>query len=248
MSPGNSTRRTRIERELRVSAKQKGRLPTRAVIHVVCEDSRSAPKYFDAVQATAGIKSVSFRVHSSRGRSAPQQVLETAREVLRTITPPEKEEHGEGDRDSVYAMCDFDAEHHRQNAVAAERKRAANAGIRLLVSKPCFEVWILAHLEFTGMHFQDCRAVVEKVRYKWSEVLDSAGLFEKVSADYTKITTRDRIKQAIRNARKCNPESNQSWTEVYKIFEEIEEFKDAPAALPPPPTRSTPDTAAPDPS
>ena len=66
--------------------------------------------------------------------------------------------------------CVLDTERPRKRASLKKAIRlAGKEGIRLCLSNPCFEVWVLAHFERTARHFADCSAVVRVVARRWKK-------------------------------------------------------------------------------
>ena len=66
------------------------------------------------------------------------------------------------------------------------QKNAAGKKYRVLLSNPCYEVWTLAHLTDTGEHFNDCKAVVSRIRTEWKKAFGSE-FGPKAQADYEKL-------------------------------------------------------------
>jgi hypothetical protein len=69
-------------------------------------------------------------------------------------------EKGKGDYDQVYCVVDVEGIAHRddlRSAITLARKHKIN----LILSNPCFEVWLLAHFERTCRSFADAAAAVQ---------------------------------------------------------------------------------------
>ncbi|MBX3410512.1 MAG: RloB domain-containing protein [Phycisphaeraceae bacterium] len=126
--------------------------------------------------------------------------------------------HSREDRSSVWALIDTEVEPHRVSAAHDAKKKAESKGVKTALSKPCFEVWTLAHLADTGEAFSGCSAVLQKVKSAWKAEFQSE--FAKPQADYAKLAIL-RHKAASR-AKARTPDKDQSWTEVYKVVEEID--------------------------
>jgi hypothetical protein len=142
--------------------------------------------------------------------------LEAVRKAI-TISAAAKRIGKDEEYDLV--LCVLDVEPLGQNPQLAEaRELAKQAGIRVALSNPAFEVWVLAHFTRTCRSFADCDKVVEEIRKHWPEYAkNDENIFDRL---------RKRTVAAIENARQvrevdfknvpdivdCN-----SATEVYKV-------------------------------
>lgn len=193
-----------------------GTLTPLPVVIIVCDDSVTAPAYFDALKRE--VKSV-VTLHitpASCGRSSPGAVVNRAiaerEQLLRGLRGKERE------RDSVWVVLDLEHEPHRRNQAKQEKQRAEAKGVEVALSDPCYEVWTLLHLEDTGQRFATCAKVTERVKILWKKTF-AQPLDRKTRADYTKIIG---MRQgAATRARRRHKNRDPSWTEVYKIIDAI---------------------------
>jgi hypothetical protein len=166
----------------------------------LCDDTKTAPQYFDLLK-------YEFRdqktIHVCRAPHCGANAAEVI-ELAKGMKPTEPEPG-----DATFVLVDSDT----NPDVQALRSACIEAGVRLSLSKPCYEVWTLAHLEDTGQAFLDCGAVVRRVKAKWRREFGQS-FNRKSQADYSKIMPRRG--EAIRRSRQRNATNSQSWTEVWQ--------------------------------
>jgi hypothetical protein len=196
--------------------------PTLPVLAVVCDDSRTAVKYFHELRRELrSILTLSVEPSPHTG-AAPAAVVKRARAVLEALRQGEDVEGG--DRSSTWALIDLEREPERRAAAEEAAKTGAQHGVRVLLSDPCYEVWTLLHLEDTGAQFDDCMAVVRRIRQLWKQEF---GLeFDKSKADYARIIGRRHV--AARRAQQHCESNDPSRTEVYRLITELATLGDRP--------------------
>ncbi len=134
----------RRDRPRRAGRRKDQRDPLPAIL-VVCEGKNSEPQYIDGFQRGRRLKNV--RVEFGKRAGEPSRLVEYAVKKLRDGF------------DEVW--CVFDVDEHQQARTAAELAR--KKGIRIAISNPCFELWLLLHFrDQPGM--QDCAKVVTLLR------------------------------------------------------------------------------------
>lgn len=110
------------------------------VILIVCEGAVTEPEYFDGLRRDCRNPRVHIRLEPARG--APEALVRTAKRLKRAA---EKEAKREADEnvvfDAVWCVCDVDEHVGLDKAQAA----AQGEGIRMAISNPCFELWLLLH-------------------------------------------------------------------------------------------------------
>lgn len=193
-----------------MSRAQRTRKPL-PVVTVVCDDTKTAVAYFLAVKKEMQATVTVHVVRAPRTGASAATVVDLA---AKHVGDPEK------DGDSVWALIDCEAEPERINAANAAKAAGKPRRVNVLLSKPCFEVWTLAHFIDTGQEFSDCAAVVRQVEAEWKERFKSK--FDKAKADYSKLM---KYRDGARAAAKKQCVSGQSWSEVHILIEEI--FKQA---------------------
>ena len=189
-----SRRRNRHRREL-------------PLVVVVCDDSQAAGRYFKALQAEVK-NSASVRVFPFPNES-PEQMCQLARSKA-----------GNQKEDSAWVLIDREARPETQQRADEAKRRLDRKKCRVLLSNPCFEVWTLAHLEDTGKHFDDCNAVLARLKQRWQQRFGEE--FQKAKADYDKLMDF-RAEAVVRAKRHCghNQRTDCSWTEVYRVVEAV---------------------------
>ena len=125
-----------------------GGQPQRPVVLIVCE-GHTEETYFSAVKATYRNKTA-VNIQIKRDCSDPFKLVEKAIQLNR-----------EGDYDLVFCVLDGD----RPDRVAMARARIGKrGGVDLVLSTPCFEVWLLLHLVRSDAPFTECAAVCARLR------------------------------------------------------------------------------------
>lgn len=171
-------KRANPSRELRRNHKrhvrcEKFRSPLPVVL-IACDDGRTAPEYFKALQKEVQ-KHASLRIVGGGFQPGPT--------VDRAIN--EKRRLSRGPMDSAWALVDCECD---EALAMREKARGKKAGLRVALSSPCYEVWTLLHLEATGSTFIDCNAVIDRLKAKWKqEFHEDFPTSHKAQADYSKI-------------------------------------------------------------
>jgi hypothetical protein len=182
------------------------------VVIVACDDTKTAVAYFTEfkreVKAT-----VTVRIEPAPCCGAsPVGVLSRAAKLALDLKPEE-------DGDSIWVLLDTESESHKQTQTQKTKHQAHGGRVQVLLSKPCYEVWTLAHFVDTGETFADCSAVLTRVKEEWKKKFRSSFANKKAQADYGKLMPLRH--EAVKNARKRDPGRDPSWTEIYKVVEAI---------------------------
>lgn len=126
------------------------RLDSRPRILIVCEGSATEPGYFSDLRQIAHVRAVEVVVDDASG--VPKTLVERA--VVRKKAS-ERDARRAGDInlrfDEVWCVFDVDAHPRLDEAL----QQAAANGIRVALSNPCFELWVL-------LHFQDQRGFIDR--------------------------------------------------------------------------------------
>lgn len=162
----------------RRSQRQARQQPQRQVILIVCE-GQTEEAYFRAVKACYR-RSTTVNIKIARDRSDPVRVVEKG---IR--------DNKNSDFDRVFCVVDGD----KPDRTALARKRVGKReGFALIVSIPCFEVWLFLHFESSDAPFAECAAVCARLKMK--ERLPD--FVKGLHYDFASITSR--IDDAIQNA------------------------------------------------
>jgi hypothetical protein len=185
---------------------------TLPIVTVVCDDTKTAVAYFNEFKRQVKAR-ITVKVEPApRCGASPDDVLKVATELARTLAPKE-----EGD--SIWTLLDTEAEEYKQEHAHRAKRRADETLVHVLLSKPCYEVWTLAHFIDTGEAFSDCNAVVARVKAEWKKRFGTGFGSKKGQADYAKLMPLRT--EAVKNAKKRAPDRDSSWTEVHKVVEAI---------------------------
>lgn len=115
----------------------------RKTLVVFCEGERTEPEYLEALKRQPSVRdlaAVDLRIETGHGESAPRKLVALAvAERKRAI-----DEEAEVDE----FWCVFDVEWPRNHPGLAEAAKRADAeGVKLAVSNPCFELWLILHFQ-----------------------------------------------------------------------------------------------------
>lgn len=115
---------------------------------IVCGGEKTEPAYFDGLKREFRNGAVSVKVISKV--TAPAQLVHHARKLW------DRDRDG---YDEVWCVVDVD-----EFDIDAAVRAAKDAGIRLAVSNPCFEFWLLLHFEHCTAHLPAYRDVHHRLR------------------------------------------------------------------------------------
>jgi hypothetical protein len=122
-------------------------------ILIVCEGSVTEPLYFKAIRQAYRLPNAQVVVRPSQLGTAPRQVVESARDVLKYGSP--HEHISPGAFEHVYVV--FDRDEHVSFHEALQCAQSLDGKLKndnrqlvkftAIVSVPCFELWYLLHFE-----------------------------------------------------------------------------------------------------
>ena len=136
-----------------------------------------------------------------------------------------------GQGDLAFAFVDHDLKLSKDAEIALAEKLLAETDGKLIVSNPCFEVWLFAHLRFTTRGFKSSGDVIDAL----NEEMMKKGLGGYSKEDpHTYDKLKHGIADAIQNAKRMEDECHQAGrtyhkhdfspsTDVYKVIVAIEE-------------------------
>lgn len=208
--PRKPPRSSKFEAEIARLQRSRGERSLAKRFLIVCEDSKSAPNYFEALRTSFRWTAGSIRAVGSDGDSQPSQVVKKEAESARSGSVP---------FDQVWCVIDGDYGDKIPNA----RAKAEAHGIELAISTQCFEYWILLHFEEYDRPDADCDAVIRRLK---SHVPD----YDKGRFAFSRIV--DRVDDAIERARRLRqpglrrgdpPERQNPCSEVFRLIEAIRE-------------------------
>jgi hypothetical protein len=108
-----------------------------------CEGERTEPEYFVALRREPAVKDVAavdLRIEPKVGGSQPLAL------VQRAVAAMERNRREEGEIDEIWCVFDVEwPENHPHLQAAVELARTHD--IKLAISNPCFELWLILHFE-----------------------------------------------------------------------------------------------------
>jgi 8-oxo-dGTP pyrophosphatase MutT (NUDIX family) len=132
------------------------RAPTRAplpLLLVVCEGEVTERQYISGFRQAQGANTVRLEIVAPGGD--PRALVQRAAELR-----DEAADRADRERDENLAYdevwCVFDVDDHAR--LDAARELAEETGIRLAVSNPCFELWLILHFREHGAHLTSRQA------------------------------------------------------------------------------------------
>jgi len=193
--------------------------PRKRSLLIQCEGQKTEPNYLDELCKECGVRQrLAVKVRPGKGQNAVVTVESAIAEGNRKLL-------GERLYDEVW--CVLDVEHAAHEAKLNEAiVRAREHNIRLFLSNPSFEVWLIGHFERVTRDFADGGAAEAYLNAHWRKHI--GGDYEKGDPRlYVKL--KDQVSAAIDNAQwaletfhgnaLCRT-SNAS-TEVYQLVRQL---------------------------
>lgn len=192
----------------------------RRTLLIQCEGQKTEPNYLDDLCKVCGVRHrLEVKVRASRGQNAAVTMKAAIAEGGRRLL-------GENVYDEVW--CVLDVEHGAHEASLNEAIALAQENnIRLFLSNPSFEVWLIAHFERTKRDFADSGAAEKYLSEKYWRKHFGCDYNKGDECLYARLA--DRVDAALTNARwvletfhenaPCR-ERNSS-TEVYRLVNEL---------------------------
>ncbi len=174
---------------------------------IFCEGAKTEKIYFEAFAKNS--QRIKVKVFENQeNKSAPIYILENA--VAHTEP-----------YDFLYLVIDTDRWRHQ---IAEVAQKCEQKKFGLIVSNPCFEVWLYLHLPNAQENFaqlRGCRQFVEALK-------NELDIFKKSKYDPTFFL--ENLPIALENAEKLDPNSaerypSQKGTHVYKLMQKLIEFQ-----------------------
>ena len=161
---------------------------------------------------------------NGKGGSAPISVVETA--IKQKLDAEESE--GQVKYDSVWCVMDVEAPEPHDTLNDALIKATEN-GLKVALSNPCFEFWLLLHSVKTSRFFDNNKAVLRELRkHHPNYAKGDDSIFQRIYPDTdTAITNTESIlkeKGCSENLLNCNPS-----THVHRLVQELRRINDGSA-------------------
>ena len=187
-------------------------------ILILCEGTKTEPNYFGGFKRSRSLTSVVVRPLRPR-QVGPTGLLKRVREELR-------EDQG---WDEIYCVLDHDGRDVEINTFMKELdsicQTTDSCRIKMILSAPCFELWLLLHFEFTNRLFAtgnretSCEGVIKKLQchlpgYRKNDTK----VFEKCCGYVDTATKNARKLQSVESP------SHSSHTNVWQLIERLLEI------------------------
>jgi hypothetical protein len=193
-----------VVRREKPSARRSPRRQARSRALVYCGGAQTEPAYFEGLRHSIANPAVVVEVRY-KGVS-PLQLLRVAADYVRR--------NADNSYDYVWCVVDVD-----DFDIATASQEAQRLGIRLAVSNPCFELWLLLHHADHRMHSENCAKVIDCLR-KHLPAYDKARLnIADFAAGTAAAMERARALDTGRPHDFPNPSTN-VWRLVEKILEQ----------------------------
>jgi hypothetical protein len=135
-------------------------LPIRRTVLVVGEGRETEPNYFDGLKREDAV-AARFTVTVKKGPGiSPEKIVEEA--VKYKLQAAARSE----DFDEVWCVMDTEGPEKR-GSLARALRMARDNDIKVCLSNPAFEVWLLSHFERSAGFCLDCGAVIVKLNKRW---------------------------------------------------------------------------------
>ena len=134
---------------------------------IVTEGKKTEPNYFKALRERLSLKATDIKIVHPDATDPKRLTLEAIR--LRS----ERESEARHSSivvpyDEVWVVFDLEKASDPRRRQADEAKKLAGADqIHFADSNPCFEFWLLLHVEHTTKPFADCRSVMVQLKRHW---------------------------------------------------------------------------------
>lgn len=115
-------------------------------ILIVCEDAKSSPSYFEDLVQHLRLATTEVKVCGRECGSDPLSVVDYAIVERDRRARDAERSPAVVSFDEVYCVVDVD--HHKTLAQAVDKARRDGA-LTMIISRPCFEFWVLLHFKYT---------------------------------------------------------------------------------------------------
>jgi hypothetical protein len=147
---------------------------------VFCEGEKTEPQYLEALKKQPEIRdaaAVDLRIETGHGGAVPQTLVSLA------IDARSRAESEEAEIDEFW--CVFDVEWPRNHPGLSDAVHQARENdIRLAITNPCFELWLILHFNDHGawLHNDDARRLRRSLDGSLGKSLDAAKYMPLVGA------------------------------------------------------------------
>jgi RloB-like protein len=151
-------KRRQLRREGRRLQRKKASREGLPAILIVCEGRETEPNYLHGLCDARGINRANTTIVAGDGET----------DALGLVRKAQRRFAVDRDFDAVFVVCDCVGED-LATAVAAAATPIKNAAgksitVNLIVSRPCFEFWLLLHFEYISRPFASAQEVIDLLR------------------------------------------------------------------------------------
>jgi hypothetical protein len=158
---------------------------------IVTEGAETEPNYLYALLKRLNIRSAQVRV-AHPPFTDPEGLVQSAIRYRDEAT----KSHSTVAYDEVWVVCDREAENHptRKQQIHVAKQLCDPQKIKLVVSNPSIEYWLLLHEEFTTAAFSDADKVKKRLKKHWKD-------FDKNKTPSTAFI--EKVPTAVKHAEHC---------------------------------------------
>jgi len=154
----NQPKHRQRRREERRLARRKASRASLPAILVICEGQETEPNYIGGYCDALGINRANVRIVPGDGDT----------DAVRLIRKAQRRFAVDRDFDAVFVVCDCAGENLTKARALAAKPLKNSSGqtisVKLVVSNPCFEYWLLLHFEYLAPAFLTAADVVNLLR------------------------------------------------------------------------------------
>lgn len=175
----------------------------------ICEDSKSS-KYY--MQGLGKVKGINIKTENAYGTS-PQNVFETALDKKKLFS----------DSEFVNIYCLFDKDDCSDVEFKRVIQECRKEGFIEAVSVPCYEYWLLLHIQKTSKSFLNAKECCEYFRNLYNKKFKTAYELPQLKAKLDIFNDlKDGFDFAIKNAEELDLDENSNpYTNMHKVLKRI---------------------------
>jgi hypothetical protein len=173
----NQPKHRQRQRESRRLARKLGTRAGLPAILIICEGRETEPNYLLGLIDALHINRANVKVVAGDGDTSAVKLVQKARRRFEV----------DRDFDAVFVICDCAgedvAEARREAAKPLRSASKRTLAVQLIVSRPCFEFWLLLHFEYVARPLGEATAAIELLRRHVTDYAkNDRDIFAKVAA------------------------------------------------------------------
>ncbi len=187
----------------------------RAIILIVGEGEKSEPNYFKGLRDSLRLSTVEVEVCGKECGSDPKSVLKYAKRRM---------DDNIGHYDEVWCVIDVERYGKQTAKINTVINEAKKAKIKVALSNPCFEVWILCHFEHHGAAFDRCKNVISEVKKHIKGYEKGSHIFEAHLSDKTDIALKNAKRLENQSGANTSRIERNPYTEVPQVVKRLRDI------------------------